>query len=90
MSNSIDHMNVADIENAIHMLNEYVTETSIKPLIPILEALKQDPGNESLVAELTTVWRDLGIYQGTVLTYVPYFFTFIPDDIFGDDKDSRS
>ena len=87
MSNSIDHMNIADIENAIHMLNEYVTESSIKPLIPILEALKQDPGNESLVAELTTVWRTLGIYQGTVLTYVPYFFTFIPDDIFGDDKD---
>ena len=85
MSNSLDHMNVADIENAIHMLNEHVTETSVKALIPILEALKQDPGNESLVAELTAVWRNLGIYQGTVLTYVPYFFKLIPDDIFGED-----
>ena len=86
MSNKLDHMNVADIDNAIHMLNEHVTETSVKALIPILEALKQDLDNESLLAELTAVWRDLGIYQGTVLTYVPYFFTFIPDDIFGDDK----
>jgi hypothetical protein len=24
------------------------------------------------------------VYQGTVLTYVPYFYTLIPDDIFGD------
>ena len=53
MSNSIEHMNVADIENAIHMLNEHVTETSVKALIPILEALKQDLDNESLLAQLT-------------------------------------
>lgn len=86
MSNSIEHMNVADLENAIHMLNEHVTETSVKALIPILEALKQDLDNESLLAQLTDTWRNLGIYQGTVLTYVPYFFTFIADDIFGDDK----
>ena len=86
MSNNLDHMNVADIDNAIHMLNEHVTETSVRALIPIFESLKQDLDNESLLAELTAVWRDLGIYQGSVLTYVPYFFTLIPDDIFGDDK----
>jgi hypothetical protein len=84
MKNSTDNINVADIDNAIQMLNKYAKEDSLKPLISILEALKQDPTNESLLAQLTATWRNLGVYQGTVLTYVPYFYTLIPDDIFGD------
>lgn len=78
------NMNVGNINNAIHMLNTYAKEDSLKPLISILERLKLDPHNESLAAELTQTWRNLGVYQGTVLTYVPYFYTLIPDDIFGD------
>ena len=85
MKNPTDNMDLVDIDNAIQMLNKYATETSIKPLISILEALKQDPHSEALLAELTDAWRNLGVYQGTVLTYVPYFYTLIPDDIFGDD-----
>ena len=85
MKDGTDHIDVAEIENAIRMLNEYAKETSIKPLISTLEALKEDPRSELLLAQLTDTWRNLGIYQGTVLTYVPYFYTFIPDDIFGDD-----
>lgn len=85
MKNSTDNIDVADIDNAIQMLNKYTDEASIKPLIAILEALKEDPHSESLLEELTDTWRNLGVYQGTVLTYVPYFYTLIPDDIFGDD-----
>ena len=77
-------MNVGYIDDAIRMLTTYAKEDSLKPLISILEALKQDLHNESLLAELTDAWRNLGVYQGTVLTYVPYFYTLIPDDIFGD------
>ena len=84
MSNITEHMNVGNIDYAIQMLNTYAKEDSLKPLISILEALKQDPNNASLSAELTETWRNLGIYQGTVLTYVPFFYTLIPDDIFGD------
>ncbi len=84
MSNITDNMNVAKIEHAIQMLNTYAKEDRLKPLVLILEALKLDPHNESLAAELTDAWRNLGVYQGTVLTYVPYFYTLIPDDIFGD------
>ena len=84
MKNSTDNINVADIDNAIQMLNKYAKETSIIPLISILEALKEDLHNESLLAQLTDTWRNLGVYRGTVLTYVPYFYTLIPDDIFGD------
>lgn len=84
MTNATDNIDVADIDNAIQMLNKYAKEASIKPLISILEALKEDSHNESLLAQLTDTWRNLGVYQGTVLTYVPYFYTLIPDDIFGD------
>jgi len=84
MKNVTDNIDVADIDNAIHMLKKYAQEPSIKPLISILEALEKDSHNESLLAQLTDTWRNLGIYQGTVLTYVPYFYTLIPDDIFGD------
>lgn len=84
MSNISDNMNVGYIDDAIQMLNTYAKEDSLKPLISILEALKQDLNNESILAELTDAWRNLGVYQGTVLTYVPYFYTLIPDDIFGD------
>jgi hypothetical protein len=84
MSNITDNMNIEKIDDAIQKLNKYAKEDSLKPLISILEALKKDPHNESLSAELTDTWRNLGVYQGTVLTYVPYFYTLIPDDIFGD------
>ncbi len=84
MSNFTNNTNVGKFEEAIRLLNTYAKEDSLKPLIAILEALKQDPDNESLSAELTHAWRNLGVYQGTVLTYVPYFYTLIPDDIFGD------
>jgi hypothetical protein len=86
MKNSTGHIDVEDIDNAIQMLNKYAKESSIKPLISILEALKQDSRNESLLAQLADVWRNLGVFQGTVLTYAPNFYTLIPDDIFGDNK----
>ena len=79
-----DNLNVEYIEHALKMLKTYAREESLNPLIAILEKLKQDIGNEALLTELTRTWRNLGIYQGTVLTYVPFFFTLIPDDIFGD------
>jgi hypothetical protein len=65
MSNIPDNMNVGYIDNAIVMLTTYAKEESLKPLISILEALKLDLCNESLSAELTNTWRNLGVYQGT-------------------------
>ena len=84
MHSTADHINVSNIDSAIEALTKFTNETSIKPLISILEALKQDFNNETLLVQLADTWRNLGIYQGTVLTYVPFFYTFIPDDIFGD------
>lgn len=86
MTDDIHTLSVSDIDNAIQMLTKHTNEPEIKPLIPILEALKQDLHNESLLAQLADKWRNLGIFQGTVLTYVPYFYMLIPDDIFGDEE----
>ena len=84
MNSGIGNIDVDKIDNAIQMLNTYAKEPRIIPLIFLLEALKEDLYNESLLEQLTDLWRNLGSYQGTVLTYVPYFYTMIPDDIFGD------
>jgi len=86
MTNATDNIPVEDIENAILALSKYTNEPTIKPLISILEGLKKDSSNESLLAQLADTWRNLGVFQGTVLTYVPYFYTWIPDDIFGDEE----
>lgn len=84
MKNGADNQDVVDIDYAIKVLNKFAKEDSLIPLISILEELKQDSRNESLIAKLTDAWRNLGVYQGTVLTYVPNFYLLIPDDIFGD------
>lgn len=84
MHNSTDNLNVANIDDAIKVLTKHLNEPGLKPLISILEALKQDINNESLLKQLIDIWRNLGVYQGAILTYLPYFYTLIPDDIFGD------
>lgn len=84
MHNSIVNLNVENIEDSIQTLTQYANEPNLDDLISILEALKQDISNESLLEQLIDTWRNLGIYQGTVLTYLPHFYTLIPDDIFGD------
>jgi len=89
MSDITDNINVRNINDVIQALNTYANEATLKPLISKLEALKQEPDNELLLAELTDIWRNLGIYQGTVLTYVPNFYTLIPDDIFGDNINAK-
>lgn len=84
MHDSTVNLNVANIDDSIQILTKYTNEPGLEPLLSILEALKQDIDNESLLAQFFDTWRNLGIYQGTVLTYLPHFYTMIPDDIFGD------
>lgn len=84
MTNCTENLDVAGIDTAIRILNIYAKEASIEPLISTLESLREDLHNEELLAKLTQTWRNLGVYQGTVLSYVPHFYTWIPDDIFGD------
>lgn len=85
MHDYTENLTVENIDIAIEVLTKYDNVPSLKLLILRLEALKQDIGNESLLAELIDTWRNLGVYQGAVLTHLPHFYNLLPDDIFGDE-----
>jgi len=86
MKNITNNVDVARIEEAIHMLNTNVKEEGIKPFIAILEAIKKEPENESLLVQLFDAFQNLGITQGAVLTYAPSIYDLIVDDPFNEKK----
>ena len=76
-------VNVEGVENSINMLETYVNDEEIRPLISALESLKQAPHDHSKLVEVATVFNDLGSSQGAVLTYAPYITIMLSDDPFG-------
>lgn len=65
-------VNVERLDGDITMLKTYLEEDAIKPLVNSLEMLKAEPDNETAFQEMLNIYKDLGIYQGAVLTYAPY------------------
>lgn len=82
MENSTQNIDPVKIDDAIQMLNEYIKESSIKPLISSLEALRKDPNNKSLLAQVSDAFKNLGMMQGAVLTYAPYVWIMLCEDPF--------
>ena len=76
-------VNVSEVENAIHMLETYVADEAVKPLLSALQQLKAEPQNESHQQKVVDAFNGLGITQGAVLTYAPYLSIFLSDDPFG-------
>ena len=76
-------VNVEGVENAINMLERYVNNEEIQPLITALESLKQAPEDHTKLIEVATVFNELGSSQGAVLTYAPYITIMLSDDPFG-------
>ena len=72
------------IDGSIQMLNEYVKDESVLPLISALEALQEDPGNKSLLAKVSAALNELGVLKGAVLTYAPYVWLMLAEDPFDD------
>jgi len=77
-------INPARLEEAIQMLEQYVADDEIKPLLAALKALKDDPQNESCMEQVVDAFNDLGIVQGAVLTYAPYLSVLLMDDPYGE------
>ena len=75
---------VADIETSIRMLQQYLDDDEIKPLLAALEALQAEPDNRSHFNQLVQTFDKLGPRQGAVLTYAPYIGILLSDDPFGD------
>jgi len=85
MNNITRKADATEIETSIQMLNKYVNDEIIKPVILVLEELKKDPDNESLIVKLTDTLNTIGVMKGAVLTYAPYIAILISYDLFEDD-----
>ena len=82
MENSTQNIDPVKIDDAIQMLNEYIKDSSIKPLIYLLEALRKDPDNKSLLAQVSDALKSLGVMKGAVLNYAPYVWIMLSEDPF--------
>lgn len=76
-------IDIESIQNSINMLETYVNNNDIQPLITALESLKQAPQDHSKLVEVATVFDKLESSQGAVLTYAPYIILMLSDDPFG-------
>ena len=86
MTKIIENVDAAKIDASIEALKKFVKDASIDPLISILEALKQDPNNESLLLQLSDTFKALGIIQGAVITYAPYISLLLSYDLFENNR----
>ena len=84
MNNITDTVDVANIQEAIDMLNKNVKAEGMESFISILEALKQAPDDKSLIRQLYDAFQNLGITQGAVLTYAPSIYDLIVVDPFNE------
>ena len=80
---NVKPVSAARVDEAIQMLERHLDVEEIKPLLTALEALKEDPENESCFDQLVKAFDDLGPRQGAVLTYAPYVSILLSDDPFG-------
>jgi len=47
-----------------------------------IEALNEEPNNESLLLELSDTFKAVGIIQAAVITYAPYISLLLPYELF--------
>jgi len=76
-------IDVASVKHSISMLETYINNDDIQPLITALESLQRAPEDHSKLVEVATVFDNLESSQGAVLTYAPYIILMLSDDPFG-------
>lgn len=86
MTKIIENVDAAKIGASIEALKKFVEDASIDPLLSILEALKQDPNNETLLLQLSDTFKGLDIIQGAVITYAPYISLLLSYDLFENNR----
>ena len=86
MTKITENVDAGKINASIEALKQFVKDASIDPLISLLEALKQDPNNESLLLQLSDTFKALGIIQGAVITYAPYISLLLTYDLFENNR----
>jgi len=81
-----ENIDAEKIKTAIRLLTEYVKDPEIAPLVTVLENLKNDTLNQSLLEQLFKEFNELGIIRGAVLTYAPYVNIMLSDEPFDELK----
>ena len=76
-------VSIEGLNNAIKMLETYVNNEEVHPLIDALKLLSQAPHDHNRLVAVATVFNQLGASQGAVLTYAPYISIMLSDDPFG-------
>lgn len=76
-------VNIEGLDNAINMLETYVDNEDVKPLLSALDELKKTPQDHSKLVAVAHAFNELGTSQGAVLTYAPYISVMLSDDPFG-------
>ena len=82
MVNTPDNIDPVKIDDSIQLLKKYIDESSITQVISILEELKQNPNDTSLLAQFSDALNNIGVIKGAVLTYTPYLILLLSDDHF--------
>lgn len=82
MSNITQEIDIDKVDISIKLLNEYIKDVSVEPVISVLEAIKKEPNNETLLKQLKEALDNLGIFKGAVLTYAPYVSILVSNDLF--------
>lgn len=86
MAKISENVDTGKIAASLEGLKAFVKDESIEPLISVLEALKQDPNNETLLLQLSDTFKALGIIQGAVITYAPYISLLLSYDLFENNR----
>ena len=65
------------VDTTIRMLETYLDPTSIEKLLLTLRRLSEAPDNRECLDEVVKAFNSLGVEQGSVLTYAPFFNTLV-------------
>jgi len=65
------------IDTTIHMLETYIDPGSIDGLLVSLRSLSEAPSERERLNEVVDAFNRLGVQQGPVLTYAPFFTTLL-------------
>jgi len=65
------------VETTIHMLETYIDTSTIPDLLTTLRGLAETPDDQAQLARVVDDFDGLGVQQGPVLTYAPFFNTLL-------------
>jgi len=65
------------VDTTIRMLETYVDPTSIDELLSTLRGLSEAPSNHEQLIRVVEAFNSLGVEKGAVLSYAPFFTSFL-------------